>query len=198
MKEYSRLAEVYDKKWSFYTEATTSETLTRFSLHPADRLLDVGCGTGLLLDRLSGIHPDKQLFGIDPVPAMLDVARRRLSPSIELHQAWAAHLPFEEEQFDVVISCSMFHYIHKPMEALREMKRVLRPNGLLVITDWCDDFFTCKICDLYLRLFNRAYFKAYSKRGCIRLLKEAGYSVKSIDRYKINWLWGLMTIKAIR
>jgi ubiquinone/menaquinone biosynthesis C-methylase UbiE len=44
VKEYSRLAEVYDTKWSFSVEATTRETMRRLSLRPTDRLLDVGCG----------------------------------------------------------------------------------------------------------------------------------------------------------
>lgn len=198
VKEYARLAQVYDKKWSFYVESTTRETVARLSLRPTDRLLDVGCGTGALLQRLSAIHPVAQLSGVDPVPEMLAIARRRLSGAIELHEAWAEHLPFAAEQFDVVVSCNMFHYLGRPIDALHEMGRVLRPGGQLVITDWCDDYLACRICGLYLRLFNRAHFKVYSERECAGLLNETGYTRVDIDRFKINWLWGLMTAKATK
>tara|TARA_R110001599_G_C12011643_1_gene638070 strand:+ start:121 stop:765 length:645 start_codon:yes stop_codon:yes gene_type:complete len=198
VEEYSRNAKVYDTKWSFYVEATIRETMSRFSLRPTDRLLDVGCGTGALLHRLSATYPGAQLSGVEPVPKMLAIARRRLSPSIELHEGWAERLPFASEQFDAVVSCNMFHYIRKPIAALQEMRRVLRPGGQLIITDWCDDYWSCRVCDLYLRLFNHAHFKTYRERECVQLLQEAGYAVVHIDRYRINWLWGMMTARVMK
>ena len=198
VKEYARLAVEYDTRWSFYIEATTRETMKRLRLLPTDRVLDVGCGTGALLHHLSTTHPAAQLSGVDPVPEMLAIARRRLLPSIELREGWAEHLPFAEQQFDVIVSCNMFHYIRKPVAALLEMKRVLRPGGQLIITDWCDDYWACRVCNLYLRLFSRTYVKTYHERECVQLLQEAGYTVKTIDRYKINWLWGMMTVKATK
>lgn len=197
-KEYSQLAEVYDTKWSFYVERTARETMARLRLRPTDQLLDIGCGTGALLHRLSKIHPIAQLSGVDPVPEMLAIARRRLSATIELRQAWAEHLPFAAEQFDVVVSCNVFHYLRQPIVALREMGRVLRSGGQLIITDWCDDYLACRICGTYLRLFNRAYFKVYRERECARLLNKIGYAVVDIDRYKISWLWGLMTARVTK
>jgi ubiquinone/menaquinone biosynthesis C-methylase UbiE len=198
--EYARLAPEYDEKWSFYVEATTRETLARLSLGPADWLLDVGCGSGALLHRLSQSHSAPRLSGVDPVPEMLAVARRKLPPEVELREGWAERLPFEEGRFDVVVSCNMFHYIRQPDLALREMARVLRPGGRLVITDWCDDYLACRACGWYLRLFSRSHFKAhfkvYRERECLRLLREMGYRDLSIERYKISWLWGLMTATA--
>ena len=144
VEEYSRNAKVYDTKWSFYVEATIRETMSRFSLRPTDRLLDVGCGTGTLLHRLSATYPGAQLSGVEPVPKMLAIARRRLSPSIELHEGWAERLPFASEQF------------------------------------------------------NHAHFKTYRERECVQLLQEAGYAVVHIDRYRINWLWGMMTARVMK
>jgi ubiquinone/menaquinone biosynthesis C-methylase UbiE len=198
VSEYARLAPKYDEKWSFYVEATTRETLARLSLRRADRLLDVGCGTGALLHRLSRSHSPSRLSGVDPVPEMLAVARRRLPPEVELRDGWAERLPFEADRFDVVVSCNMFHYIRDPALALREMGRVLRPGGRLVITDWCDDYLACRVCDWYLRRFSRAHFKVYRERECLRLLREAGHREPHIERYKISWLWGLMTAMALK
>ncbi|HEY0510928.1 MAG TPA: methyltransferase domain-containing protein [Thermoanaerobaculia bacterium] len=195
--EYARLAPEYDEKWSFYIEATTRETLARLSLRPADRLLDVGCGSGALLHRLAGSH-SARLSGVDPVPEMLAVARRKLPPEVELREGWAERLPFETGRFDVVVSCNVFHYIRQPELALREMGRVLRPGGRLVITDWCDDYLACRACGWYLRLFSRTHFNVYRERECLSFLREAGHRDLHIERYKISWLWGLMTATATK
>lgn len=196
VKEYARLAKTYDKRWKFYVEATTKETLSRLRLEGLEKVLDVGSGTGVLLHHLSEKYPDLQLSGVDPVKEMLDVAHQKFSSSVELCEGWATQLPFADHQFDIVVSCSVFHYIRDPQTALNEIRRVLHPNGCLVITDWCNDFFAMRLTDLFLRCFNQAYFKSYSVKGIKNLLRENYFTVVNIDRYKINWLWGMMTVKA--
>jgi ubiquinone/menaquinone biosynthesis C-methylase UbiE len=196
--EYAKAAKHYDEKWAFYVEATTRETLRRLPLSAASRVLDVGCGTGELLRRVRANVPDAVLAGLDPVPEMLDVAREKLGGRDDLRVGYADRLPWNAGTFDVVVSCNMFHYISEPLTALREMARVLRPTGALVLTDWCDDYFACRICNLYLRLTNRAFYKTYRQAECLELLKVAGYEVQSFERYKISWLWGLMTAVARR
>ena len=193
VKEYSGAAKDYDNKWSFYIEATTRETLKRLPIRANARVLDVGCGTGELLSKIAIAHPDAVLAGVDPVAAMLDVARGKLDRRAELHVGYANALLWPNESFDVLVSCNMFHYVTHPADALREMTRVLRPGGTLVITDWCDDYLPCRICNVYLRMTNRAYFKTYRQGECRKLLQGAGFASPNIERYKINWLWGLMT-----
>jgi ubiquinone/menaquinone biosynthesis C-methylase UbiE len=193
VEEYSAAARSYDKKWSFYVDATSRETLSRLSLNGTERLLDVGCGTGELLARLAAKYPGACLAGLDPVPAMLDMAREKLSGNVDLRVGWANELPWPDRSFDWVVSCNMFHYITHPVDALREMERVLRPGGRIVITDWCDDYLACRLCNVYLRLMSKAHYKTYRQEECASLLRQAGHSQPRIDRYKINWLWGLMT-----
>ncbi|OAI51556.1 hypothetical protein AYO46_07845, partial [Betaproteobacteria bacterium SCGC AG-212-J23] len=190
--EYSKAAERYDEKWAFYLEATTRETLRRMPMGPAARVLDVGCGTGELLRRLRAKYPDAALAGLDPVAEMLDVAREKLSGREDLRIGYADSLPWPAASFDVLVSCNMFHYITHPVEALKEMARVIRPGGALVLTDWCDDYLACRLCNLYLRLTNRAFYKTYREAECFSLLRRAGFSAVRLERYKISWLWGLM------
>jgi ubiquinone/menaquinone biosynthesis C-methylase UbiE len=191
--EYAKAAQQYDQKWAFYVEATTRETLKRVPMSASSRVLDVGCGTGELLRRLRAKYPDAALAGLDPVAEMLAVARDKLSGREDLRIGYADSLPWSAGTFDAVVSCNMFHYISHPVQALREMSRVLRPGGSLVLTDWCDDYVACRVCNLYLRLTNRAFYKTYKEAECLQLLRSAGFGDVKLERYKINWLWGLMT-----
>ncbi len=197
-KEYAHLAQKYDDKWSFYVEATLQETLRRIELHSGEHLLDIGCGTGALLAAIEKRYPDIVLAGIDPTQEMLNIADQRLSKKVHIELSWAERLPFKDEMFDVIVFCSMFHYIREPIVVLKEGIRVLKPTGRVVITDWCDDYITCQICDLFLRSFNKAHFKTYRKEECYELLLSAGFDDIKIDSYKVNWFWGMMTATACK
>ncbi len=198
VKEYSRLAVDYDRRWSFYTEATTRETLDRMTPMDTGTVLDVGCGTGVLLHKLANRFPQLELTGVDPVPQMLEQARQRVTEATTLARAWAESLPFHDAAFDRVVSCNMFHYIRDPVTALSEMTRVLRPGGELVITDWCDDYLACRLCDWWLRRFSAAHVKVYRAREFKKLLADAGLPDAEINRFRISWLWGMMTARVER
>ncbi len=84
----------------------------------------------------------------------------------------------------------------KVAELVREHARVLKPGGEIVITDWCHDYLACRVYDLILRCFNRAHFRTHGRGECRRLLEDSKFQSIDIERYKINWLWGLVTAKA--
>lgn len=195
-REYSRLASQYDSRWKRYIEASIRETLRRLRVAPGDRVLDVGCGTGALLEALSCAAPHAKLAGVDLSGEMLEVGRRRLGAAIDLRQAYAETLPFGDAAFDVVVSTNVLHFIRHPVPALREIHRVLNPSGRVVVTDWCDDYFACRVCDRFLRVFSRAHVRTYGSEECRELLMEGGFASIDVERYRINWLWGLMTATA--
>ena len=196
IREYSGLAPTYDVRWASYITATLRETLKRLDIKPTDRMLDIGCGTGSLLQAISTKHPSINLIGLDISREMLTIGCNKQINKCNFITGQAQCLPFRSKSFDVVVSCNAFHYWRNPEACLREIARVLKPQGRIVITDWCDDYVACKICDLFLRMFNRAHFKTYRKDACERLLRDTGYGNVRIERYKINWLWGMMTAKA--
>lgn len=195
VEHYAKLAPEYDSRWSFYVRATTDATMARLP-HTVGDVLDVGCGTGALLTCLLNDRRASSLTGVDASGEMLDIARNRLPPDVTLRECWAEQLPFDDCCFDTVMSCNMFHFIRQPSNALDEMLRVLRPKGIVIITDWCDDYLTCKLCDIYLRWFDPSHFRMYGVSQCRKLLEAASAHEIEIDKYKITLLWGLMTATA--
>jgi hypothetical protein len=67
-----------------------------------------------------------------------------------------------------------------------------------VITDWCDDFLACKLCDLVLRLVNAAHGRTLGRDECARLLESSAFDEVTVSAYRLDWLWGLMTARGRR
>jgi len=97
-------------------------------------VLDVGCGTGRLLRRAAVRWPAAQLIGVDPARGMVDVAQR-LTPSGDIHQAFAESLPLGDASVDVVLSSISMHHWRDASQAMLEVARVLRPEGLFCLAD---------------------------------------------------------------
>ena len=98
-------------------------------------VLDVACGTGVLAREAKlRTGPAGHVAGLDPSPGMLAVAEA-LSPSVHWQQGVAESMPFPDASFDAVLSQFGFMFMD-PDKAAREMVRVLRPNGALVVAVW--------------------------------------------------------------
>ncbi|MBI5758992.1 MAG: methyltransferase domain-containing protein [Planctomycetales bacterium] len=194
LREYAELAQDYDRRWAFYVSATLRETLECVQFEGVASVLDVACGTGAVLAALQRQHPYLNLVGVDASAEMLSVARAKLGSAVDLRHAFAEQLPFPDGVFDLVVSANSFHYFQQPDRALSEMFRVLRPGGQLVITDWCDDYWTCRACSVWLRWTRHSHHRLYRSRECRDLLTSAGFQQVALRRFKVNWLWGLMTV----
>ena len=196
LKEYTLLAATYDRRWSAYIDASLSMTLKALAGLPTDRILDIACGTGLWLEMLTKRHSDAELFGIDSVPAMLDVARRRMGQRATLLEADAAELPFSDGGFQLVTTTNALHYFADVHSALLEIRRVLVPSGNLIITDWCRDYFWMKLLNRVLPLTSHAHGHTFSSRELERSLVAAGFDIVSSTTKKIDGFCALMTVHA--
>jgi ubiquinone/menaquinone biosynthesis C-methylase UbiE len=196
LKEYTAIAATYDRRWSAYLDASLSVTLQVVSDLPATRVLDIACGTGLLLKNLAERDDHPALIGIDRVPAMLDAAKENIGHAATLLEGEAENLPFDDAGFDLITSTNALHYFPDAIAALQEMRRVISPGGNLVITDWCRDYFWMKLLDRILPWTQHAHVHTYSTTELEQKLSENGFKVVSKTRKKINWFWGLMTIHA--
>lgn len=104
-----------------------------------ERVLDVGCGTGYLSRILAPVvTPSGHVTGVDPSPAMIDYATRHAPANCTYVEGSGQDLPFPDGSFDLVISSLAVHHIPAEArpEALRQMFRVLRPGGRLLIAEF--------------------------------------------------------------
>lgn len=116
-------------------------------VRPEDNLLDVACGAGVFLRKhVSQVH---HIAGIDQSEVQIRLARWRnrdriLDGSAEIVQGDAAALPWEDESFSAV-TCNCFNCFSEPWRSLREMYRVLRPQGRVALEiDYCQDEVTAR------------------------------------------------------
>ena len=135
---FDQVAGVYDESLPSHVVEHYLAKRTRFigeSVPPPARILDVGCGTGVLADRLQRAGYD--VTGLDPSEGMLEVMRER-TPAIAAVCASATAMPLEAAQFDLSVSVATMHHIADPeavAQALSEMVRVVRPGGRIIVWD---------------------------------------------------------------
>ncbi len=194
--EYDRLADEYDVRWARYVRESTRGTLSRMEIPGGARVLDLGCGTGVLLAELERLQPGLRLVGVDLSHAMLGRARARLPSSVLLTQASGERLPLPSESRDIVVSVSSMHYWRNAVGVAAEVHRVLRRDGQFVVTDWCRETLAMKARDLRFRWLDPAHGRTWTRAEAEGLLEGSGFRVEKAARWRIGGRWELMTLVA--
>lgn len=103
-----------------------------------EHILDVGTGTGALLERLHVRYPDARLTGVDIAHNMCLQTQLKLGTSCAVVNGDAEHLPFKTGTFDLVVSASALQWVNNLTAALHEMQRVVAPGGVISLAFFCD------------------------------------------------------------
>jgi len=104
--------------------------VSRVDVAPGGTVLDVATGTGAVARELLAQH-DCRVVGVDQSPEMLAEARRRLDGRVELVEASAERLPFDDATFDALTFTYLLRYVADPGATLKELTRVVRPGGTI-------------------------------------------------------------------
>lgn len=106
-----------------------------------ERALDIGCGPGLTTESLAhAVGSHGHVLGVDIAPPMLAIAKQRCAslPQVAFGMADVTQLPYQDASFDIALASQVYEYVEQVDHALKELARVIRPGGrvVLVDTDW--------------------------------------------------------------
>ncbi|MDX8336183.1 class I SAM-dependent methyltransferase [Candidatus Cetobacterium colombiensis] len=126
-------------------------------------LLDIGTGKGDLLEKILLIYPNKNwnLVGIDISEKMIEKAvEKNISAKFKVGDS--ENLPFKNSSFDIITCINSFHHYENPEKAISEIKRVLRPGGIIILGEiWIPGFFR-NIINFFLPFMKTGDYKIYS------------------------------------
>jgi ubiquinone/menaquinone biosynthesis C-methylase UbiE len=121
--------------------------ITRSGFQPGMRVLEVGCGSGAYTTFVArAVGPEGEVHALDIQPEMLEQIQRKLDrpenqdiTNVRLVAHSAYDLPFEDGYFDIVYMITVLQEIPDRIQALREIRRVLKPTGWLAVTEFLPD-----------------------------------------------------------
>jgi len=132
---FGQIAGEWDSlRHQLFGDAFTSQALVNL-INPDWIVADLGCGLGNVARCLAPVV--KKVIAIDREPAMLEAARKSLAAfdNIDFHQGEITKLPIKDQQVDAAIVFLVTVYLEQPVDAIKEVARILRPGGIVLIVD---------------------------------------------------------------
>jgi demethylmenaquinone methyltransferase/2-methoxy-6-polyprenyl-1,4-benzoquinol methylase len=122
---------IYDLRYHDEQLSKYDEILQRLRLSPYEIVLDSGCGTGLLIEKIDGVY-----VGFDLASNLISSAYQKAQPLADKHlfQGDAENLPLRDDVFEVLLSFTLIQNLSEPARALSELRRVSRRKGSIGVT----------------------------------------------------------------
>jgi SAM-dependent methyltransferase len=132
---WSSVADDWGRYWGDFARPVWEPLLRAAAVGSGTRVLDVGCGTGELLEHLQerGARPS----GVDPASRMVELARAR-AVGVDVRAGELERLPFDDDAFDALLAVNAFQFAEDQDRALAEAGRVLAPGGVLGLAGWAE------------------------------------------------------------
>ena len=116
-------------------------------------ILDIGCGEGLTLEKIVKFFPDRRIWGVDTEPENIEICRKHGLPVV---QTSVFALPFPKNSIDCVLFSEVIEHLDAPEDAIREIQRILKPQGKMIIIFPNDLMF--KVSRLMVGMFREAFY----------------------------------------
>lgn len=203
-QEFNRAAERYDdsRVVRSYQRRTQALIVDDSQIEKGMRVLDLGCGTGTAtLEIASRLEGTGKVVGLDLSGKMLEQAKQKLAElgytNVEFVLQNASDLNYDE-YFDHVLSTNAFHHFADKQDVFARVYKSLRPGGVFMIQDICDDFVLMKALDLLGKLGEKAHVGSTTSRELRDLLISTRFSDVEVKTTKLNWFWGIMIGKGVK
>ncbi len=128
-------AAAYDRFMGRYSATLSPQLADLAGVADGRRVVDVGCGSGMLTAELAGRVGADAVAAVDPSDAFVSAIRQR-HPGVDVRHGVAEQLPFPDDAFDAALSQLVVHFMTDPVAGLREMARVTRPGGTVAASVW--------------------------------------------------------------
>lgn len=155
-----------------------------------DNCLDVGCASGYMLSEIAKVFPGPEYVGVDIYDKAIDHAKKTY-PDLQFKVASAEKLPFKDSTFDLILFYETIEHVEHPETCLKELRRVLRKNGTLILTmdsgNWLFRIVWYVWENTRGRIWKGAHLHPFHHRELERLIKRAKFKIKN----KIFSLFGM-------
>src|SRR5262245_42240208 len=130
---FNAAADAYDRFMGRYSAVLTPQMADFAGVEAGQRVVDVGCGPGALVAEL--VDRGADVAAVDPSPQFVAAARERY-PDVDVRQATAEALPFEDSSFDAALAQLVGHFMADPLQGISEMARVTGEGGVVAASVW--------------------------------------------------------------
>lgn len=175
-KYFDEVAPQWDKmRESFFSEAVREKAFTVADIQPGELAADIGAGTGFITEGL--IQKSLKVIAVDQSDAMLSELKRKFQDigKIDFRRGDVENLPIEDEIVDHVFANMFLHHVERPPVAIKELVRIIKPGGMLVITDLDEHNFE------FLRTEQYDRWMGFERKDVKRWFIEAGLKEVMVD-----------------
>ena len=191
IKEFTKAAEIYDSGHAGIYEMCKDDyppILVEQEKEPFDSLLDVGCGTGPMIELLVSKYPEKHYTGADITPKMIEVANAKHLRNTIFQVADSENLSYEENSFDAVICANSFHHYPNPQKFFDGVHKVLKPGGRLILRDYTSfNWLVWLMNHIEMPLANligHGDVRAYTRDEVRAMCSKVGLNVEKLEKQK--------------
>jgi ubiquinone/menaquinone biosynthesis C-methylase UbiE len=167
--------------WGWIQELIVLKVLRQqISLRKGKVVLEIGCGNGNGTKLIKKYFKPKEIYGIDLDPKMIEIAQKKQkAEGVFFTVGDAAKLPYKDQMFDAVFDFGVIHHIAAWKECLKEVKRVLKPGGQLIIEDVSIETFENPLGRFFRKFFNHPYGTMYKRGEFFGFLEHQGWHITS-------------------
>lgn len=188
LDQFTRQAEPFAQRHGYSKDALIALMAECAAVKPTDSVLDVACGPGIISCFFAKrVH---HVTGLDFVPAMLERARRYQDEQQVANVTWqlgsSTDLPFTEGAFDCAVTRFSFHHFLDPQTAIKEMERVVKPGGTVVVCDVAPHPEVQERFNHWEILRDPSHVRALTEAEHLKLAENGGLQLRRCERYNLQ------------